>query len=156
MSQHLSGVNLNQPPTTGVCLAALAGSQPVDRHRDEEIRGLAASQQGVVTLEQLRQLGISPGRRRAQIAARRWTGLRHRAIVVGGGRGTSEAAWWTALAEVGRPAALGGVTALMADGLTGFDEELIHVWLPKSSRVVRPDGVRVHETRRWEPSDTPR
>jgi len=41
----------------------------------------------------------------------------------------------------------------MADGLTGFDEELIHVWLPKSSRVVRPDGVRVHETRRWEPSD---
>jgi len=127
--------------------------QPVDRHRDEQVRQLAASQHGVVTLEQLRELGISPGRRRAQIAAGRWTALPHRAVVVGGARGTAPAAWWTALAEVGRPAALGGVTALMADGLTGFDEDLVHVWLPKSSRVTRPDGVRVHETRRWGPSD---
>ncbi len=142
-----------QPSTPRPHLVPRTRRTPASRHHEDGIRDLADRQQGVVTLAQLRELGVTAGRRRAQIAAERWTARPYRAVVVGGGRGTDSAAWWAALADVGRPAALGGVTALMADGLTGFDENLIHVWLPKSSRVTRPRGVRVHETRRWDPSD---
>ena len=143
----------DQPPAPSLTPTPPATSLPADRGRYREVRQLAEAQHGVVTLEQLRELGVTPGRRRAQIAAGRWQQLPHRAVLVGGGRGTDWAAWWTTLAEVGRPAALGGVPALMADGLTGYVEDVIHVWLPKSSRVTRPSGTWLHETRRWGPDD---
>lgn len=114
---------------------------------------LAGRQHGLISLGQLRELGVGRGRQRAQVAADRWEAIPYRGVVVGCTRESVESAWWMALTAVGRPAALGGITALQAAGLTGYDEDLIHLWLPKSSRVVRVAGARVHETRRWGPAD---
>ncbi|WP_421732219.1 hypothetical protein [Cellulomonas sp.] len=52
-------------------------------------------------------------------------------------------------------AALAGVTALHAAGLTGVHGDgFVHVAAPKSSRPLPPpSGVRVHETRRWRDDD---
>lgn len=41
-----------------------------------------------------------------------------------------------------------------ADGLTGFDEPMTHIWVHKSTYQVPPDaGVSLHETRRWSADD---
>lgn len=37
--------------------------------------------------------------------------------------------------------------------MTGYDEPSIHVWVRKSTRKGRVDGVVVHETRRWGEGD---
>lgn len=117
------------------------------------LRDLAARQDGIPTLAQLRDFGVTPGRRRAQIDAGRWKSIPHRGVLLSQGQGTAFQEWWRAVAEVGAPAALGGITALQAIGLEGYRESQIHVWLPKSSRVVRPKGVRIHESRRWGADD---
>lgn len=55
--------------------------------------------------------------------------------------------------EVGPRAVLDGVSALVAAGLEGIEEETIHVAVPKSATPRRCKGVRVHETRRYSPDD---
>jgi len=55
--------------------------------------------------------------------------------------------------RVGPQARLGGVTALEVDGLRGFTEPWIHVWVPKGLEKQRVPGVRLHETRRWTAAD---
>lgn len=56
--------------------------------------------------------------------------------------------------QVGAGARLGGVTSLEVDGLKGFEEPRIHIWVPKSRRKLVPTHdisrrVVLHETRRW-------
>lgn len=53
-----------------------------------------------------------------------------------------------ALLEIGKHAALDGVTALSAAGLRNYQEPLIHVSVPRGTRPGNHAGVRVHETRR--------
>ena len=61
--------------------------------------------------------------------------------------------WHIALWEVGGRCRLDGSTALMAAGLTGYDDE-IHLSLPHGSTVGQMAGVRRHEIRRWAEGDT--
>lgn len=51
--------------------------------------------------------------------------------------------------EVGRRAALDGVSALQQHGLAALAEEEVHVIVPKGSTPQRPAGVAVHESRRF-------
>lgn len=49
------------------------------------------------------------------------------------------------------------MSALIRDGLVGYDERLTHIWVPKGcekSTHGLPDHVRVHETRRWVAGDS--
>lgn len=113
-----------------------------------------ADQRGrVLTLDQLDDLGVSRSQRRANVEARRWRDLPGHGIVTDLGPLEGESAWWRAVTGLGPRARLGGITALQADGLTGFDEPTIHVWVPKSTYAGPLDGVRLHETRRWRNED---
>lgn len=58
--------------------------------------------------------------------------------------------WWRALHEVGKPAVLDGISALIAAGLKGVAEDAVHVAVPKSANPRRCRGAVVHETRRYE------
>jgi very-short-patch-repair endonuclease len=122
--------------------------------RDQpDLRQLAEQCAGVVRLEDLRVEGVTRGRRRAQVKAQRWRSVPRRGAVLHQGEVTHEAAWRLALLQIGASARLGGVTALQSHGLTGYDEALVHVWVPKGFEKAEVPGVKLHETRRWTASD---
>ncbi|MEO9152839.1 MAG: hypothetical protein ABI243_10605 [Lapillicoccus sp.] len=113
-----------------------------------------ADQRGrVLTLAQMASFGVSRSERRANLAGGRWRALPGHGIVTHLGPLDGESAWWRAVTVLGPQARLGGITALQADGLTGFDERTIHVWVPKSTYAGPLEGVRLHETRRWTSED---
>lgn len=134
----------------GTCLAC------VRRKRRQRLRQqaeqLADSQSGVLSRRQLFGLGYTHWQIAAELRARRWAVHGRQTIAVQTGRLSDPARWWSSVFEVGSGAALDGVTALAAAGLTGF-EDAIHVSAPKSARPRRPPGVVVHETRRRRPDD---
>ncbi|HEX5512674.1 MAG TPA: hypothetical protein VFX41_13260 [Actinomycetales bacterium] len=121
--------------------------------RLDELLVVAAGKGGILTFADLRELKVTRAEREAHLAARRWELLPNRGVIVHTGPVVGNDAWWKALAEVGVTARLGGITSLMADGLTGYDEPLVHVWVTQGTHKGRPEGVRVHETRRWASSD---
>ncbi len=71
--------------------------------------------------------------------------------------------WWNALLQCSPravaagccTAAIGGLTSLLAAGMSGLSGDgLVHVAAPKSSRPLPAlPGVRMHETRRWRDED---
>jgi very-short-patch-repair endonuclease len=104
----------------------------------------------------LRDEGVTRGRRRAMVAAGRWRAVPGKGVITiravtsaGAARREGEAAWREALVAVGPEARLGGMTALKSEGLTGYAEDLIHIWVPKGHEKQSLPGVRIHETRRW-------
>jgi very-short-patch-repair endonuclease len=57
----------------------------------------------------------------------------------------ARALWWRAVWESGsRAAALDGVSALLAAGVTGYDDPVLHVSVPDAFTPKRTSGVRVH------------
>ena len=117
--------------------------------RRSHLRLLAAEQAGVLSRRQLLAHGITRWEIEAELRAGRWTALGAQSIRVAPGDMRS-AAWWRAILEVADSAALDGISALVAAGLTGVDEDAIHVAVPKSADPRRCRGVVVHETRRYE------
>ena len=95
---------------------------------------------------QLRELGITHDHVRNEVVAQRWASLGRQTIAVHRGPLPVLARGWAAVWEVGeRIAALDGVTALEAAGLTGFDEARLHLSV-KHTHDTRPlPGVAVHK-----------
>lgn len=112
---------------------------------------LGTAQQGVSHRRQLYGTGISRAELRAELAAGRWVRLGQQSIQVG--PAGLHSGMWRAIFEVGASAAVDGVSALIAVGLTGFTEDVVHISVPKSARYRRTKGVRIHETRRRQPHD---
>lgn len=96
------------------------------------------------------RMGLTRWEINGEIRAGRWEALGRQAVRVGAGE-PQQRAWYRALYEVGRPAVLDGVSALIASGMRNFDEGSVHVAVPKSTRPRRCRGVVVHETRRYRP-----
>jgi hypothetical protein len=118
------------------------------RRRAEWSREVFAQQYGVVSRRQLYAAGLGRWDIRAELRSGRWSRRGPQTISNVTGELCQRGRWWIALIEVGSQAALDGVTALQAAGLTGFAEPVIHISMPKSSRPRRWPGVAVHETRR--------
>lgn len=110
---------------------------------------LGREQGGVVGRQQASDAGLTRAALRAQLAARRWQRTGRQTFAVHNSELSDLGRWWVAVLEVGPTAALGGVTALLADGLEGYEESQIHVIAPKSARPRHPPGVVVHESRRF-------
>jgi very-short-patch-repair endonuclease len=70
---------------------------------------------------------------------------------VGTGELSPEAKRWQAVWESGSGAALDGVAALLAAGLTGYRTERLDVSLPHRNRLHRVEGVGPHRRRRMPP-----
>ncbi|MGH3316109.1 MAG: hypothetical protein ACRDO0_08180 [Nocardioidaceae bacterium] len=114
---------------------------------------LAADQDGVLSREQLRQLGLTKGNVRTQVRAGRWRMHGRQAVAVHTAGLGQRARWRVTVLEVGAEAALDGVSALQAAGLTGYDEPAVHISVPKGTHPRRLPGVHVHETRLRRPTD---
>lgn len=118
------------------------------RERLRAARELFWQQGGVASRRQLYAIELKRWELRAELRAHRWVRAGRQTICGHTGELSELARWWAATFEVGSQAALDGVTALQAAGLRGYDDDLIHVSMPKSGRPRRCRGVRVHETRR--------
>lgn len=118
------------------------------RQRAERSRELFAQQYGVASRRQLYAVGLGRWDVKAELRSGRWLTRGPQSISNITGVLCERGRWWTALIEVGSRAALDGVTALQAAGLTGFTEPAIHISMPKSGKPRRWPGAVVHETRR--------
>ncbi|MEI2809198.1 MAG: hypothetical protein V9F00_02980 [Nocardioides sp.] len=113
---------------------------------------LADEQAGVISLDQLRGLGVTRAQVRAQVAARRWRRIHTLVVATHTGPLGGRARWWAAVLEGGPQAYLDGASALVAEGLKGFEVGSIRVSVPASDRARRPSGVTMRRTRRHDPS----
>jgi very-short-patch-repair endonuclease len=117
-----------------------------------ELIPVVRRQGGWLSLEDLRG-HVTESQRRANVKAGRWLSVPHRGVVVLTMARPELHGSLLALAQVGPTARLGGVSALMVDGLSGYLEPVAHVWVPKSQQKGAATGVQLHETRRWTASD---
>lgn len=119
----------------------------------ESLEDLAFLQESVVSRTQLRERGVTRDRLKSEVRARRWQRVGAHAVVLHTGPLTEIQRWWCALFNTGAVAVLAGVTAAEASGLTWYGKESIHVLVPKGSRPRKPQGVVVHESRRYDADD---
>ena len=147
---------LSTAPSRWLCRIDPGSDHRAMDHQSRRLRDVGELPEAidrVVSLARLREAGVTRGRRRAHVAAERWQHLPHRGVVLDHGPLGGDSGWRAALLHVGTSARLGGVTALQASGLTGFEETPIHIWVTKSTRKGRPAGVVLHESRRWGDDD---
>src|SRR5581483_12315297 len=98
--------------------------RPVPTQR-QLLTSAAQRQDAVLSRRQLRELGHDDNAIRAQLAAGRWQ-LSGRVVVLHNGPLTTAQRRWCAVLSHDL-AALAGVTAAAELGLTGFDEETVHI-----------------------------
>ena len=113
---------------------------------------LAQRQGGVVSLTQLRTLGITRSRVRANLSAGRWQRVHPQVVGMHTGHLSTEGKWWAAVLEGGTHAYLDGASALLAEGLTGFTWPVVRVSVPAESRARRAEGIDIRRTRRHDPA----
>jgi len=109
-----------------------------------------------MTRRQLYRMGLTRWMVEAEVRAGRWHRLGSQTLFVLDAAVCPDpelARRWWAVLEVGRHAAIDGVSALQHAGLQGFTQPLIQVSVSKSGYYGRPSGVRVYETRRRTPDD---
>ena len=99
---------------------------------------------GVLTRSGLLALGITRQATGREVAAGRWRAHGRHTVALHNGTLSEVAQRWRAVWEVGAGAALDGVSALQAAGLTGFQTDVIHVSVPATHRPPHVRGVRVH------------
>lgn len=111
----------------------------------------AQEQAGVLSLDQLRRLGVTRSQVRAQVVARRWQRIHSQVLATHTGPLTEEGTLWAAVLEGGPQAYLDGASALIAAGMTGFTWDTIRVSVPMSARARRAPGLLICRTRRHDP-----
>ncbi|HSF97190.1 MAG TPA: hypothetical protein VLA55_00755 [Ornithinibacter sp.] len=116
------------------------------RERRSSARTAAEEHDGVLNRARLRELGVDRNMVGREIGAERWASHGNQTIAMHTGALSDIARRWRAVWEVGADvAALDGVTALQHAGMTGFDEETIHLSVKHTVEVEGVDGVHVHK-----------
>ena len=116
------------------------------------LRALSVRQAGVVSREQLRQVGLTWGDLEAQLATRRWSEYGPLTVLLRNCEPTRLQLRHAAALHVGDKGCLAAATALEVHGLQGFcDDDQLHVLTPRASTVAPLPGLVVHESRRLRP-----
>jgi very-short-patch-repair endonuclease len=118
---------------------------------------LAELHDGVVSRAELRSAGVTDADIRAELRAERWAVHGNQTIAIHTRPLSERERRWRTIWEIGeRVACLDGVTALQEAGLTGFDEDTVHISVVHSHTVKRLGGVRVHKITRRFPGEVMR
>lgn len=118
-----------------------------------QVAELFESQHGVASRGQLLRAGVSRWSLQANLRGERWRAHGRQTIADHTGQLTAPARRWYAVLEAGPRAALDGVSALAAAGMTGWETDHERVSVPRGARVRRPRGVVIRQTRRWRAAD---
>jgi len=89
----------------------------------------------------------------SNIRAGRWQLATPNVVVLQNSPLTKRQREWVAILAQNAPAALAGLTAAAAHGLTGFETDVVHVVIPDNVRPKRLRGMRVHVSRRYDGFD---
>ena len=90
---------------------------------------------------------------RREIGAERWASHGNQTVAMHTGALSELARRWNAVWEIGASvAALDGVTALHHAGMSGFDEETVHLSVKHTVEVEGVEGVKVHKVIRRLPN----
>lgn len=116
-------------------------------------RGLAREQAGVVGRRQLYRAGVPRWLVRRELRVGRWQRPSSQTLTVHNGPLDAAARRWVAVLELGPRAAIDGVTALQAAGISALTDEQIHVITPPGAKRRRLQGVVRHESRRFREDD---
>lgn len=128
--------------------------RPLDRAASlAAAAALAAEQAGIVSRRQLAREGSPRWVVRLELRTGRWAARGRQCVSTHNGPLGAEALRWVAVLEVGARAALDGVSALQAAGVTGLTDEAVVVITPKGSTPAHPDGVVVRESRLFREDD---
>lgn len=124
------------------------------RQQDSKpVREFTYAQAGVVSRRQLLGLGLTRWQIKAQLRAGRWRAHGRQTISTHTGELSAAAMRWYAVFEAGPRAAIDGVSALEAAGLTGWHAETVRVSIPRGAPAVRRPGLLVRQTRRLREDD---
>jgi hypothetical protein len=123
-----------------------------------ELLALARRQRGVLRRRQLDALDLTRGHVSAQLAARRWSAVGHKVVVLQNAPLQRDQLLWAAVLDAEGLVALGSHTALELAGFTPLATEAqeIHLVVSRGAKVSEFAGVRVHESRRLRPEDVVR
>ena len=114
--------------------------------RRRRARELADDYGGVLSRALLRGCDVDHEMVRREIAAERWMGHGHQTVAMTTAPLSAAARRWRAVWETGlKVAALDGTTALQHAGLTGFDDEVVHLSVKHTAEITPLDGVRIHK-----------
>lgn len=128
--------------------AQRAAASRLERARRHGIaRALAADHGGVVTRAMLLAAGLTRGQIQVEIEHGVWVPAGRHVLCVTSTEPAGTGMWWCALWESGTRSVLDGATALLAAGLTGWSENVVHVTVPNTAHVRRLPGVRHHHLR---------
>ncbi len=106
---------------------------------------------GVLSRTALRGLGVDRHVMAREAAGDRWAIHGAQTVAVHTRPLEPPALWWRAVWETGSAvAALDGVSALLAAGVTGCEEPAVHVSVPDAYSPKRTPGVRIHRVVRLE------
>lgn len=106
---------------------------------------------GVLSRTLLRGLGVDRHAVSREVIGDRWRVHGGQTVAVHTQELGPPALWWRAVWEVGcRTAALDGISALLAAGVTGYDASVVHVSVPDPFSSGHLAGVRPHRVKRVE------
>jgi hypothetical protein len=119
------------------------------------VKKLIRRQDGVATMSQLAQAGLTRAEIRSQLDAVRWRRHGDRTVVAHNHTPTRRQLMWIAVLDPTGCVCLGGVTALETAGFRFFGDELafVHVVVQRGAKTWRHPTVKVHESRRLHPLD---
>ena len=114
--------------------------------RRRRARELADDYGGVLSRALLRGCDVDHEMVRREIAAERWMVHGHQTVAMTTAPLSTAARRWQAVWETGlKVAALDGTSALQHAGLTGFDDETVHLSVKHTAEVTPLHGVRIHK-----------
>lgn len=119
------------------------------------LEALAAHQGGGLRRDQLAGVGVTYEHAANEVSARRWSAWGKHVILLQNAPPIRTQMMWIAVLDAGERSALASHTALEVAGFRGFGKELadIHVLVTRGARYVELPDVRIHESRRFTPSD---
>ncbi|MFP5346158.1 MAG: hypothetical protein ACLGIA_03920 [Actinomycetes bacterium] len=109
---------------------------------------LAAEQARIMSRSQLAAVGVTPQHVQVHVEQGRWRAVTPVVIALHTGPVVGRAQWWVALLNAGPRAALCAWTALEAWGLSGWEQDDVHVVVPRGADPPKLPNVMVHESRR--------
>ncbi len=121
----------------------MAESEPARRR--QQVAHSAERFGGVLSRTALRGFGADRHVIAREVAGDRWAIHGAQTVAVHTRPLEAPALWWRAVWETGSGvAALDGVSALLAAGVTGYGEPAVHVSVPDAYSPKRTPGVRIH------------
>ncbi len=115
---------------------------------NDVLHALIAAQHGMVARRQLNRHGVDWDRVRDHGAARRWVERTPRVISTVTGELTHAQREWLAVLHAGERSMLGGLSAATRHGLTGWQRDVVTVYVDDELSFEPVDGVRFFRSRR--------